>query len=106
MPRDSRREDVEDYQETEFAKLKAKFEDHLIEHRIKSKDYELRQERQDLKHEQNMQAIAELTAATQDVVAAWKVANGLQRFVKWLSGFAVVGAVITFVSNHFPHMFK
>lgn len=82
----------------EFKKLKEKFLEHQIEHRIKNRDY-------DIKHEQTLEAISQLTSSTQDVVDAWKVASGLQRFVKWLSGFAVVvGAAIAFFSKHWPHI--
>lgn len=85
---------------TEFKQLRSKFEDHLIEHRIRNKDYELRQERQDTKHEQNMEAIAKLTKATQGVVDAWSVVTGIQKFLKWVSGFAVIGVAAKFLLEH------
>jgi hypothetical protein len=83
----------------EFKELKDKFYEQQIEQRIRNKDY-------DRKHEETMTAIANLTSATADVVDAWKVANGLQRFVKWLSGFAVIGAVMAYFATQFPQLFK
>lgn len=83
----------------EFKELKDKFYEQQIEQRIRNKDY-------DRKHEETMVAIANLTCATRDVVDAWKVANGLQRFVKWLSGFAVIGAMLTYFATQFPQLFK
>ena len=49
-------------------------------------------------HCDNMQAIAALTTATQGVVDAWSTAHNLRRFAKWLSGFAVVGAVVYWIA--------
>lgn len=43
--------------------------------------------------ELNATNIAELTIATQGVVEAWTVANGLSKFLKWLSSFAVIGGI-------------
>ncbi len=50
--------------------------------------------RQDEAYAQNMEAIATLTKATQGVVDAWATANNFQKFIKWLSGFAIIGALI------------
>lgn len=83
----------------EFRELKEKFYEQQIEQRIRNKDY-------DRKHEETMAAIANLTCATRDVVDAWKVANGLQRFVKWISSFAVVGGVLTYLAANYPQLFK
>ena len=82
--------------------LGRRLDDHLVEHKLYNADYEARQKAQDKKHEQNMDAISKLTAATKDVVDAWKVASGIQKFIKWLSGFAVIGAVLAYMSKHFP----
>lgn len=48
-------------------------------------------------YEKNMEAIAKLTESTQGVVDAWTTANNLHKFTKWLSGFAIVGIVITWL---------
>jgi len=44
--------------------------------------------------EKNTIAIANLSYATQGMVDAWSTARNLQRFVKWLSGFAIIGAMV------------
>lgn len=81
--------------EEDIAKLEERFNSHLIKYaEDKTAD--------NIRHEQIMQEITELTQATAQVVNAWKVANGFQRFVKWLSGFAVLGAVITWLADKFP----
>lgn len=82
----------------ECAHLKL-LEDRLQQHMIA---YAKDKTSDDLRHEQAMKEIAALRQATADVVNAWKVANGFQKFVKWLSGFAVLGAAITWASKHFP----
>lgn len=51
--------------------------------------------RQDIAYTKNMEAIAALTKSTQGVVDAWSAANNFQKFIKWLSGFAVIGAIIS-----------
>tara|TARA_R110002167_G_scaffold366375_1_gene595568 strand:+ start:29585 stop:29809 length:225 start_codon:yes stop_codon:yes gene_type:complete len=49
--------------------------------------------------ELNATNIAELTIATQGVVEAWTVANGLSKFLKWLSSFAIIGASIVWLKD-------
>lgn len=53
------------------------------------------------------QSTKELTESTRDIISAWDAANGtvktlsaLGKFVKWLSGFAVVGVAIDWVIKH------
>tara|TARA_R110000803_G_scaffold210114_1_gene281090 strand:+ start:2769 stop:3029 length:261 start_codon:yes stop_codon:yes gene_type:complete len=43
--------------------------------------------------ELNAANIADLTKATNGVVEAWTVANGLSKFLKWLSSFAIIGGI-------------
>jgi len=50
----------------------------------------------------------ELTESTRDIVLAWQAANGtvktmsmLGQFVKWLSGFAVIGVFLKWVIEHY-----
>ena len=45
--------------------------------------------------------VEQLTKATEGVVEAWQTANALQRFLKWLGGFAIIGGLITWVLSHF-----
>lgn len=49
--------------------------------------------------ELNATNIANLTEATQGVVDAWVVANGLSKFLKWLSSFAIIGASIIWLKD-------
>lgn len=53
------------------------------------------------RHKKSMEAIEALTATTQGVVEAWVVINGFHRFVKWLSGFAVLGGAIVWIQQTF-----
>lgn len=77
-----------------LAMLDKKLNDHIIE-------YEKRQLEQDLAYKRNMEAIAELTKATTDIVDAWKLANGFQKFIKWLSGFVILGTAMAWLTKHF-----
>ena len=52
-------------------------------------------------YEKNMEAIAKLTESTQGVVDAWSTANNLHKFIKWLSGLAVVGTAFTWLAKTF-----
>lgn len=52
-----------------------------------------------LTQELNAVNIAKLTQATQGVVEAWTVANGLSKFLKWLSSFAILGAIIIWLKD-------
>lgn len=40
-------------------------------------------------------AINELRDSTRDLVTTWRVLNALRNFLQWLSGFAIIGGVIT-----------
>jgi hypothetical protein len=81
--------------------LTEKLSAHLSDYEIHKRDYLARQQRQDEAHENNLKAIQALTVATQGLVDAWTVANGIQRFVVWLSKFAVLTTVAIYLSNRF-----
>lgn len=51
--------------------------------------------------EKNIEAIAKLTESTQGLVDAWTTASNLQKFVKWISGLAVVGTTIAWLIKNF-----
>ena len=96
-------------EEAEVAALKRRFDDHLVEHAEFRSEYSINQIRHETAYTKNMEAIAALTKSTQEVVQstqgvvdAWKVANGFQKFVKWLSGFVFLGAIIKFLSEKLP----
>ena len=75
--------------------LEGRLDKHIEEYIMHKQEYLERQAHQDEMQEKNMEAIAELVAATKGVVDAWAVANGFQKFIKWLGGFGLVGALIT-----------
>ena len=52
-----------------------------------------------LAQQKNTESIATLTEATQGLVDGWIVVNAFQRFVKWASGFAIVGAFFAWLGN-------
>ena len=62
-------------------------------------EYRERQLRQDIAHEQNLEAIRRLTSATQGLVDAWLVANSFQKFIKWIASFGVLAYVIKWISD-------
>jgi hypothetical protein len=88
--------------ETELQKLGDRMDTHLEQYRVDCKDFTERQIKIQLAHEQNMEAIKALTEATSAVVNAWTVAAGLQKFIKWISSFAVVGAAIMWILSKLP----
>ena len=63
------------------------------------KDADARLDKILLVQEQNAANIVALTKATEGVVEAWVVANGLSKFLKWLSTLAVIGAVVLWLKD-------
>jgi len=49
--------------------------------------------------EANTRNVKELTEATKGIVEAWTVANGLAKFIKWVSSFTVIGACIVWLKD-------
>lgn len=90
----------------ELIKLKRKFKLHLA-------DFEDHKKREDkalnalvASTEQNTIAITTMSRTmeehiktTQGVIEVYNTANALQRFFKWLSGFGIVVALLTFSSD-------
>lgn len=81
--------------ETEVSILRKRFERHLDCYRVDSAECMERQLRQEIAHEEAMKGICDLTTATKGLVDAWTAASALQKFIKWLSGFAFLGIVIS-----------
>ena len=52
--------------------------------------------------EKNTANIAEVVAATQPLVDALIAVNAFHKFVKWCSGFAIVGAAAAWLSDKWP----
>lgn len=96
--------------------LQQKLDDHIEEFHEHCGQEENRWNKVITAQEQNTKCIQELTQSTKeltestrDIVSAWNAANGtvktmsaLGRFVKWLSGFAFVGAFLTWLFKQFP----
>lgn len=58
--------------------------------------------------EKNALAINNLADSSRDLLEAWQAATGtvkvlsaIGKFIKWLSGFAIIGAFITWCVQHF-----
>lgn len=86
----------------EIVKLRDRVERHLDWHRDDALEYKERQLRQDIAHENNLKAIAELTTATKGLVDAWTTASNVQKFVKWLATFAVLGTALAWIISKLP----
>lgn len=81
--------------------LKDEFENHVKEYNLYRSEEEDKHRQQLEMHTKNMEAIAALTKSTQDVVDDWVFANNFSKFIKWVSTFAVLGAVIKWVAETF-----
>jgi hypothetical protein len=65
-----------------------------------------RQKQQDIAHERNMEAILEtnrnvasLATSISGLVEAWTVAIGFNKFLKWLSSFAVLSGLLAWLAD-------
>lgn len=95
--------------------MQQKLDNHLEEYKQRCDAEDERWDHLIVAQERNTKCIQDLTESTKaltdstkDIVAAWQVANGtvktmslLGKFVKWLSGFTVVGAAIAWMADHF-----
>tara|TARA_R110000824_G_scaffold313775_2_gene500556 strand:+ start:2476 stop:2766 length:291 start_codon:yes stop_codon:yes gene_type:complete len=79
--------------------LTNRLEAHLKSHEVLAKELDERIERVIRAQELNATNIADLTTATQGVVEAWTVANGLSKFLKWLSSFAIIGGIYAWLNG-------
>ena len=94
--------------DTQMLLLQQKLDNHIDEYKKHCEDEEKRWDHLIVAQERNTQSIQELTVATRDIVTVWQAADGTMKtmsalgsFVKWLSGFAVVGVAIKWVFEHF-----
>ena len=95
--------------------LQQKLENHIDDFNEHCKEEDERWDRFILTQESNTESIRQLVTSnqqlsdsTRDVVAVWQAANGtiktfsaIGKFVKWLSGFTVLGVAIKWVFEHF-----
>lgn len=87
--------------------MQQKLDDHIVEYNKHCADEEKRWDHLIVAQERNTQSIKELTDSTRDLVSVWKAADGtvktmsaVGRFMKWLSGFAVIGVFIKWVIEY------
>ena len=78
--------------------LQRKLDNHIEEYQQYRENEERRWSNLITTQERNTDSIKELTESTRDLVSVWQSVDGtmkimsvLGRFVKWLSGFAVIG---------------
>ena len=83
----------------EIIKLQRRVDKHIIEFERHKLGDDQRFLKYSKAHEENMEAIAALTESTQGVVDAWAVAASFQKFIKWLSGFTIVGIVVAWLAE-------
>ena len=81
--------------------LQDKMDTHIEEHRRCAVNERRRWDRLIVITEANAKCIHDLTEATEGVIDAWRTGTNLGKFVKWLSGFAIIGGAITWLIKHF-----
>lgn len=88
--------------------LQSRLDDHILEFRRHSEEEAERWNKLIEITQENSKNTAMLIESTHDMVEAWNTASSvvkagtvLGKFIKWLSGFAVVGAAAVWVIEHF-----
>tara|TARA_R110000803_G_scaffold16073_5_gene44197 strand:+ start:3154 stop:3441 length:288 start_codon:yes stop_codon:yes gene_type:complete len=79
--------------------LSDRLECHIKECNTRELDVDDRLDKLIQAQELNATNIAKLTEATNGVVEAWTVANGLSKFLKWLSSFAIIGGIAAWLNG-------
>ena len=79
----------------EIKKLRKRFEKHMDEHRLDDKEYSIQMAAM-------LKAIDDLTKAVQPLVDGVTVLVVLQKLVKWASGFAFLGIIISWYTGYNP----
>lgn len=87
---------------SEVKRLRKRFEDHMNEHRLDEQDYNDRQLKQDLAQAAMVESIAHLTKAVQPLVDGITVLVVIHKLVKWLSGFAFLGVIVSWFTGYNP----
>ena len=85
--------------ENRMAALTKKLDEHIEEVNHYNEEAEARLDKLISAQEINAVNIAQLTEATTGVVEAWTVANGLSKFFRWASSFAIVGVGIVWLKD-------
>ena len=88
--------------------LQQKVDAHILEYKSRCDREDERWSNLIDSQERNTKGIEDLTKSTQGMVEAWQAAGGamkvmsaLGHFVKWLSGFAIIGGCVTWIAQHF-----
>ncbi len=102
MDRDRRSSD------SQLLLLQVKLDNHIKEYHEHLEEQRNQWDKLLTTQRQNTEAITSLTDSTKDLVNVWHAANGTMKslsalggFMKWLSGFAFVGVIITWASKLF-----
>lgn len=98
----------------DIKKIQNKLDAHIQEFRDHVEQEDMRwsqiidgQEKNNVAISQLVECTKDLHESTSDVVEAWKTGTSVikfggmvGRFIKWLGGFAIVGGMIAWLSNH------
>jgi len=101
--------------DTQILLLQQKLDNHIEEFHEHCKSEDVRWDRFIATQESNTESIKqlvtsnkELSESTRDIVAVWQAADGtiktmsaVGKFVKWLSGFTILGVAIKWFIEHF-----
>lgn len=68
--------------------------------------YELRQREQDIRLEAIQNSLSSISSDMKPIVDAWTTATGIQKFLKWLSGFGLLLILIIWVVDMAPSIVK
>jgi hypothetical protein len=86
--------------------LQQKLDNHIDVYEKHCDDEEKRWELLIVSQERNTQSIRDLTTSTKEltestrgIVETWQTANGVGKFFKWLSGFAILGALVKWFTD-------
>lgn len=87
--------------------LQQKLDNHIEDYKKHCEEQDKRWDLVIVAQERNTEAIKDLTDSSRDLLSVWKAADGtvktmsaLGKFVKWLSGFAVLGVTINWIIDH------
>lgn len=105
MPRQLRLRSTDLPEDIDIIKLRQDLDTHLEDYAMHKDEILNKAELIARAQEANIVAIAALTKATAGVVEAWVVIEGFHRFVKWVSSFAVLGVILSWVVSKLPANF-
>ena len=88
-------------EDEELVRLRRRLDRHLDEYRLHILEEERREERLQAALESNTKSIGELALATKGLVDVWNTASGLQRFVKWVTGFSGIALFVAWYNDLF-----